>query len=60
MVGEAGVACGASLPTVRLLTSYQISSLAERPSQEAIAAVLKEAGEGGGGLLDSIGLGNVF
>lgn len=39
---------------------HQISSMAERPSQEVIEAALKEASEGGGGLLDSIGLGNVF
>lgn len=38
----------------------QISSLAERPSQDAITAVLKEASEEGGGLLGAIGLGNVF
>ena len=44
----------------RLLTPHQISSMAERPSQEVIEAALKEASEGGGGLLDSIGLGNVF
>ena len=52
------------LPTVRRLTclhvQLQISSLAERPSQEAITAVLKEASEEGGGLLGAIGLGNVF
>ena len=34
--------------------------MAERPSQADIEAALKEASEGGGGLLDSIGLGNVF
>ena len=38
----------------------QVSSLAVRPSQEAIEAALSEASAGGGGLLDSIGLGNVF
>ena len=48
------------LPTVRRLTCLQISSLAERPSQEAITAVLKEASEEGGGLLGAMGLGNVF
>jgi len=45
---------------VRRLTRLQISSLAERPSQEAITAVLKEASEEGGGLLGAMGLGNVF
>jgi len=34
--------------------------LDERPSQEAITAVLKEASEEGGGLLGAMGLGNVF
>ena len=48
------------LPTVRRLTRLQISSLAERPSQDAITAVLKEASEEGGGLLGAMGLGNVF
>ena len=52
------------LRTVRRLTclhvTLQISSLAERPSQEAITAVLKEASEEGGGLLGAMGLGNVF
>ena len=48
------------LPTVRRRTRLQISSLAERPSQEAITAVLKEASEEGGGLLGAMGLGNVF
>ena len=52
------------LRTVRRLTCLhvplQISSLAERPSQEAITAVLKEASEEGGGLLGAMGLGNVF
>ena len=42
------------------LHACQISSLAERPSQDAITAVLKEASEEGGGLLGAIGLGNVF
>ena len=48
------------LPTVRRPTCLQISSLDERPSQEAITAVLKEASEEGGGLLGAMGLGNVF
>ena len=43
-----------------LCAGLQISSLAERPSQDAITAVLKEASEEGGGLLGAMGLGNVF
>jgi len=38
----------------------QVASLSERPSAQAIEAALEEAKAGSGGLLDSIGLGNVF